>query len=1224
MTNTTTNHTGVLNLLAALFNEMESRGDSHTAAKVKQLLLKADEKEVQLAFCGHFSAGKSSMINYLMGRQVLPSSPIPTSANIVKVKKGQDAFTVYFFDGTHTVFPGNHDVNEIKAYCKNGESIQSIHIHSGLFPLPEDCAVLDTPGIDSTDDAHRVSTESTLHLADIILYVMDYNHVQSQENFLFAKKMQESGKKLYLVVNQIDKHDAHELDFGHFKTSTADAFRQWGIRAEEIFYTSLRDLSHPNNQIGELKQFIHEKIEYERGHLDESVLRSAAQLAKEHLAFVYEQQEGERSQAEHLLRDFDEKRRETIPQELARYESQLHELQSLPEQKRLKSIEALNELLKNAYLLSADSRQLIKDYLESRQKNFKIGMFFTKGKTDTERTKREDALRDELEERIKTQLVWHLREFAGKALAQANVESTSLENAAQNISIEVDMDELKQLVANQGDITGQYVLRYSEQVGDIIKKKAKSQMLLFLEEVKQTSLQQLSEEVSELDGLVRHFRRLQEALLAVGKLDEEYRVIQEGLQFIIDNKRVASDQETAGLMEAFKAEEEAMCISMPLPEEDDQPIDREATANQPMAIEAEMAGSRGESLTHWSMKLKQAAEDLENTAGFATLVEEMKEKAERMDNQYYTIALFGAFSAGKSSFANALLGEKILPVSPNPTTAVINKIMHSSDEAEHRTARIEMKSREMLLADVKLACNALDYSPADLEDAFVFSASLEMDSFKGDGREKAHLSFLKAFSTGYEAYKQKLGSTFIVDYEEYTAFAAEESKSCFVNEIVLYYDCPMTQKGIVLVDTPGADSINARHTNAAFHYIKNSDAILFVTYYNHPFAKSDREFLIQLGRVKDSFAMDKMFFLCNAIDLAQTQEELDDVTGYIRQQLESFGIRFPRLFPISSKEALRELHSEDAAMEHAFLEDSGMPRFQQAFNHFIQHELIELACSSARSAIKRAADMLHELIVTATSSEEEKAKRLQEVKEEYTDLASSIEQMPTEVEESKLAKESDELQYYIFQRVFLRYNDFFKESFNPAVLQDDGRDLKQALRKALRELIDSVGFDLEQEMRATSLRLERFIAKLIAEKQQQYQHLLNKTWKAVQLGEFRIQSYEVPDYGKAFASLSSADFKKELALFRNPKSFFEKNEKQKMAELLQQALRHPAQEYLEEQGLVAKGVYNHHLLSELDALKKQTLHLIEEVWESYQAALGSQTNTEELLTKEKTLVQLLS
>ena len=54
--------------------------------------------------------------------------------------------------------------------------------------------------------------------------------------------------------------------------------------------------------------------------------------------------------------------------------------------------------------------------------------------------------------------------------------------------------------------------------------------------------------------------------------------------------------------------------------------------------------------------------------------------------------------------------------------------------------------------------------------------------------------------------------------------------------------------------------MNASHTGVAFNYIKNADAILFVTYYNHAFSQADRQFLLQLGRVKDQFELDKMFF----------------------------------------------------------------------------------------------------------------------------------------------------------------------------------------------------------------------------------------------------------------------------------------------------------------------------------------------------------------------------
>ena len=57
------------------------------------------------------------------------------------------------------------------------------------------------------------------------------------------------------------------------------------------------------------------------------------------------------------------------------------------------------------------------------------------------------------------------------------------------------------------------------------------------------------------------------------------------------------------------------------------------------------------------------------------------------------------------------------------------------------------------------------------------------------------------------------------------------------------------------------------------------------------FSRADREFLIQLGRVKDTFALDKMFFLINAADLAESEEELEMVkvisqTSYYNTVLE--------------------------------------------------------------------------------------------------------------------------------------------------------------------------------------------------------------------------------------------------------------------------------------------------------------------------------------------------
>ena len=114
---------------------------------------------------------------------------------------------------------------------------------------------------------------------------------------------------------------------------------------------------------------------------------------------------------------------------------------------------------------------------------------------------------------------------------------------------------------------------------------------------------------------------------------------------------------------------------------------------------------------------------------------------------------------------------------------------------------------------------------------------------------------------------------------------------------------------------------------------------MFVTYYNHAFSQADKQFLMQLGRVKDQFELDKMFFLVNAADLASGEEELGDVLRHVESNLLQHGIRHPRLFPVSSMGGLQGKQSGDAAL----LEQSGIPAFERSFLAFTRDELGALA-----------------------------------------------------------------------------------------------------------------------------------------------------------------------------------------------------------------------------------------------------------------------------------------
>ncbi|QAY66102.1 dynamin family protein [Paenibacillus protaetiae] len=459
----------------------------------------------------------------------------------------------------------------------------------------------------------------------------------------------------------------------------------------------------------------------------------------------------------------------------------------------------------------------------------------------------------------------------------------------------------------------------------------------------------------------------------------------------------------------------------------------------------------------------------------------MQEKAARLANSRFTIALFGAFSAGKSSLANALIGEPALPVSPNPTTAAINRLVPPTAERPHGTARVVMKSREAMLEDLRYSLALLgdDASEAAIPDAAALMKAIDRltpDAIHAGGRP--HYSFLRAARAGWEAHEQLLGRELDVQQDEYERYVAEESRSCFVSEIELHYSCPLTEQGIVLVDTPGADSVNARHTGVAFNYIKNADAVLFVTYYNHAFSQADRQFLAQLGRVKDQFELDKMFFLVNAADLAASEEELAGVLKHVESNLLQHGIRNPRLFPVSS---LQALEAKQAGDEEA-LSGSGLAMFEQSFLSFVQNDLGRLAVEAADLEVERATSTVRGWLQSAEGDAETRRAEAVRLEQNAAEASGIIQSFGHSALPAQLAQELSELMYYVVQRIQFRFGDMMNLSFNPSTLQDDGRDLRKMIWTAWLELQRYIRIELSQELQATSLRMETAFHNLLGKR----------------------------------------------------------------------------------------------------------------------------------------------
>ncbi|WP_139999448.1 dynamin family protein [Paenibacillus paridis] len=1114
---------------------MAAAGDVLHAKQAQELNSKLTDGRLTVAFCGHFSAGKSTLINRLCGTKLLPSSPIPTSANVVSIRGGDRAYAAVEILRNGATSQAEVPIEELDRYCVDGEQFTSVSIVYPSERLGNHTVLLDTPGIDSTDDAHRMATESALHLADVVFYVMDYNHVQSEINFSFAKQLKDWGKPLYFIVNQIDKHRERELSFASYRQSVEDAFHAWHLEPAGIVYLSLREPEHPQQEWESLLELLDQLKTIREPLCVYSVDASLRHLVEGHKKREDELAEPER---ERLVEEAgDEEAAARVKGEMDRLTALVAQIAAHKEVYRAGLRKELQSLLDNANITPAGLRDLAQTFLESRKPGFKAGLLFAAAKTAAEQDRRLQAFSAELNSLISASIDWHVKQLLRTEAERIGFDNERLEaELGQKLAWLPDAQWLIGRVKPGAVINSEYTMTFSRDLAADVKGVYRQRALELIDALADHSAAAGEASAAEAKAQLAALRAQAgalEALAALAKRAAEHaarlaRALPEApARPALPAPRAAGHTAAAEHAAAEAAEASAA-------------LARSTAASPRPAASGRGAWGGGAALAQQhsaAARLAGAAELLAPHAALAAAAQAMRDKAKRLKDSRFTIALFGAFSAGKSSLANALIGEPVLPVSPNPTTAAINRLVPPTAEHGHGTARIVMKSRAAIEDDVRYSLALLGEKAGidQLPDAAALMRAIDRltpDSIGAGGRP--HFSFLRAARAGWAEHEPLLGEQLSVNQAEYERYVAEESRSCFVSEIELHYDCALTAQGIVLVDTPGADSVNARHTGVAFNYIKNADAVLFVTYYNHAFSQADRQFLMQLGRVKDQFELDKMFFLVNAADLAADEEELAGVLKHVETNLLQHAIRSPRLFPVSSLQALDGKLSGDAEL----LKKSGIEAFEQSFLSFVQNDLGKLAIDAAEQDLKRAAATVAGWLQSAEGDVAAREAELNTLEASVNDAKGEISALQSGVLPEQLRQELSELLYYVVQRLQYRFGEFYNLAFNPASLQDDGRDLRKAIWTSWLELQRLVQLELSQEMLATSLRMEKGIHTQLQKQYAIAAQRLEASIASYNAVPYSASDLPTPDEPAAWEA-SAVDAKLLWSRFKSPRQFFE-------------------------------------------------------------------------------------
>lgn len=136
------------------------------------------------------------------------------------------------------------------------------------------------------------------------------------------------------------------------------------------------------------------------------------------------------------------------------------------------------------------------------------------------------------------------------------------------------------------------------------------------------------------------------------------------------------------------------------------------------------------------------------------------------------------------------------------------------------------------------------------------------------------------------------------------------NKLC-VSSVTLHTTSPFLKEGLTFVDTPGVGSAHKHNSDAAYAFVKESDAVIFMLSVDSPINEIEIDFL----RNAKEYAA-KFYFVVNKIDNVE-EDELPAYMEYCRKLLCSLmEVDSIMLFPVSAKygnglEALKSKIQED-------------------------------------------------------------------------------------------------------------------------------------------------------------------------------------------------------------------------------------------------------------------------------------------------------------------------
>lgn len=180
----------------------------------EELREKIEKNTFNLVVVGQFKRGKTSLINALLGADILPVAVVPLTS-IVTIMTYGDALRVrvYFNDGRITEIKPESLPEYVteKGNPKNIKDVSEVVITYPSPYLKDGVRLIDTPGVGSIYQHNTDVAYQYLPKSDAAMFLLSVDQPMSKAELDFLRDVKEYSNKIFFLLNKADYFNEKEL-----------------------------------------------------------------------------------------------------------------------------------------------------------------------------------------------------------------------------------------------------------------------------------------------------------------------------------------------------------------------------------------------------------------------------------------------------------------------------------------------------------------------------------------------------------------------------------------------------------------------------------------------------------------------------------------------------------------------------------------------------------------------------------------------------------------------------------------------------------------------------------------------------------------------------------------------------------------------------------------------------------------------------------------------------